>query len=230
VIAHAPSSRDLGLDTTTTISPLGLLYHAGQHYRLRIPAFLVVVTNDPEVAAWAAGPFNSGMVSMRPLVIGPTHVPVITDPVEAKRSLERTFLSGLLHADEPVAVDIGLALAAALDSSPDDVGLYYWDSLLAALGESLRSTLEMNLQHWKPRSDWGKRFLAERERECEATGEARGEAKGRVESILELLEGRGLAPDPTLRERITACTDLDVLGQWFRRATTAVSTEEVFAP
>jgi hypothetical protein len=202
-----------------------LLYHAGQHYRLRVPTYLLVVTNDPEVAAWAAGPFDSGMVTMRPLVIGPTHVPPVTDPEEAKRSLERTLLSGLVHASEPVAVDIGLALAAALGAAPDDAGLYYWDTLLAALGDALRSTLEMQLKNWKPRSEWGKRLYAD----GQTAGEARGEARGRVESLLDLLDARGLSLEPTVRQRVTTCTDPHVLAQWFRRAAIATSADEVFA-
>jgi hypothetical protein len=143
----------------------------------------------------------------------------------ASGSLERAFLSGLVHANEPVAVDIGLALAAALGAAPDDVGLYYWDTLLAVLGDAIRSTLDMQLKNWKPRSEWGKRLLAD----AKGEGEAKGRAESRVEDILDLLEVRGLALDPPLRDRITACTDLDVLTQWFRRAATATSAEEVFA-
>jgi hypothetical protein len=203
-----------------------LLYHAGQHYRLRVPSYLLVVTNDPAVAAWAVGPFSSGMVTMRPLVITPEHFPPITDPEQAKRSLERAFLSGLVHANEPIAADIGLALAAALGASPDDVGLYYWDTLLAVLGDAIRSTLEMKMKDWKPRSDWGKRLLAD----AEGEGEARGRHDSRIEAIFDVLDARGLALDPPLRQRITACTDLDVLGQWLRRAATATVAEEVFAP
>ena len=230
-----------------------LLYHAGQHYRLRIPAFLLVVATDPEVAAWAAGPFSSGMVVMRPLVIGPGYVQPITDPAEAKASLARTLLSGIVHASEPVALDIGLALAAAIDASPDDDGLYYWDTLLAALGDALRRTLEMQLQDWKPRSEWGRRIYtdawekgeaegkakgeaegrakgeAEGRAKGEAEGRAKGEARGRAASLVDLLEARGLAVDPTIRQRITACTDVAMLGQWLRRAATAVSTDEIFA-
>jgi len=210
-----------------------LLYHAGQHYRLRIPSYLLVITNDPNVAAWAAGPFSSGMVTMRPLVINAAHFPPITDPEEAKRSLERAFLAGLVHANEPVAVDICHALAAALDASPDDTGLYYWDTLLAVLGDAIRRTLDMQMKDWKPRSDWGKRFLADVKREAIdeglAEGLAAGETKGRVASILDLLEARGFTLDPMLRQRITACTDLAVLEQWLRRAATARSTGEVFA-
>jgi hypothetical protein len=194
-----------------------LLYHAGQHYRLRVPSYLVVVTSDPAVAAWAAGPFSSGMVTMRPLVITPAHFPPITDPEEVKRSLARTFLSGLVHANTPVAADIGFALAAALDASPDDIGLNYYDTLLAVLGDAIRSTLEMQMKDWKPRSEWGKRLLAN------------AKAEGRAASIVELLEVRGVPLDSPLRQRITACTDLDVLSRWLRRAATATVAEEVFA-
>jgi hypothetical protein len=210
-----------------------LLYHAGQHYRLRVPSYLLVVTNDPDVAAWAAGPFRSGMVTMRPLVITPAHIPPVTDVEEAKRSLERAFLSGLVHASEPVAAEIGLALAAALDAAPDDAGLYYWDTLLAVLGDAIRRTIDMQLKNWKPRSDWGKQFLAEVKEEVRAAGLAAGRAEGRAEgqadAILAMLDARGLALDPPLRERITACTNLDLLARWVRRAATASSVEEVLA-
>lgn len=191
----------------------------------------MVVTHDPAVAAWAAGPFSSGMVTMRPLVITPEHFPPITDPAEAKRSLTRTFLSGLVHATEPVAVDIGLALAAALGAAPDDVGLYYWDTLLTVLGDTIRSTLEMQMQlrNWKPRSEWGKRLLAEAADQCRAEGRADGLVQGRAASIVDLLEVRGIPLAPPLRQRITACTDLDVLARWLRRAATAAVAEEVFA-
>ena len=196
----------------------------------RVTADIVtVVTNDPVIAAWAAGPFRSGMVTMRPLVISSAHFPPITDPEEAERSLQRAFLSGLVHANEPVGADIGLALAAALGASPDDTGLYYWDTLLAVLGDAIRRTLDMQMEDWKPRSDWGKRFLAEVKDEAKAECRAELRVEGRVENILDMLDARGLALDPPLRQRITACTDLDVLTQWLRRAATVASVEEVFA-
>ena len=206
-----------------------LLYHAGQHYRLRVPSYLVVIASDPAVAAWAAGPFSSGMVTMRPLVITSAHFPPITDPEEAKRSLERTFLSGLVHASEPVAADIGRALRVALDAAPDDVGLCYWDTLLAVVGDSIRRTLEMDTKNWKPRSEWGKRFLADALADAKGEGEAKGRAEDRAASIVEMLDVRGIPLDVSLRERITTCTDYEVLTRWLRRAATATAAEEVFA-
>lgn len=46
-----------------------LLDHVDRHVRLRVPSYLVVVTTNPTVAAWAAGPFDLGTSTMRPQVI-----------------------------------------------------------------------------------------------------------------------------------------------------------------
>jgi hypothetical protein len=107
----------------------------------------------------------------------------------------------------------------------------------------------MQLENWKPRSDWGKRFLANAEAEMRAGMRAVVEAevravveaevravvaaevraKARAASILDVFEARGLPIEPTLRQRITACTDLGELTRWLRRAVTVSSPEEVFA-
>lgn len=159
----------------------------------------------------------------------------------ATRSPERTFLSGLVRANEPIAADIALALATALDASPDDIGLHYWDTLLTVLGDAIQSTIDMQMKDWKPKSDWGKRFLAEVKANAENEGRSagisaglsqgisQGISQGRAASILELLDVRGLALDPPLRERITTCTDVERLSLWLRRAATASSVDEIFA-
>ncbi|MCX4240249.1 hypothetical protein [Paraliomyxa miuraensis] len=194
-----------------------LLYHAGQHYRLRIPTFLVVVTNDPSIATWAAGPFHSGMVTLRPLVLGPANMPVIATPEQARASLPQALLSGIVHGRRPVAAEIGKALATVLDETPDDVGALYWDTFLSGLDKAIRRKFEMRFHDFKPRSDWGKELYA------------KGEAKGEASAILKLLDIRGLVPDPSLRSRIMACTDLDQLDRWLRRAVTARSLDEMLA-
>jgi hypothetical protein len=95
---------------------------------------------------------------------------------------------------------------------------------------------------WKPFSEWGKRFVAEVKAEVLAQvhaelraelwaeGRLRGEVEGRATSILDVLEARGLPRDPWLRERITTCTDPELLAQWLRRAVTAAYVDEVFVP
>jgi hypothetical protein len=95
---------------------------------------------------------------------------------------------------------------------------------------------------WKPFSEWGKRFVAEVKAEVlaqvhaelraelRAEGREQGEAEGRAASILDVLEVRGLPREPWLRQRITTCTDPDLLPQWLRRAVTAAVVDEVFVP
>ncbi|MFD7533142.1 hypothetical protein ACFV8E_37000 [Streptomyces sp. NPDC059849] len=54
-----------------------------------------------------------------------------------------------------------------------------------------------------------------------------GRAKGQAESILLVLEARGIdLPDET-REKITSCDDPQLLRWWLSRAATATTIEEV---
>ena len=192
----------------------------------------------------AAEPIWSGQTWLTPLVIGPGDVPPITDPNVAKHSIELTFVSGIVHGHDPIAVRIGLALAHALDASPDHELAVYWDTFLASLGEPMRKELEMELQRrgWQPRSDWGREIfangvaegerlgLAQGERLGIAKGELYGQVRGRASAILSLLEHRGILVPSTTQQQVMACTDLALLDLWFRRAITAHSHEEAFAP
>ncbi|MGW4977666.1 hypothetical protein [Streptomyces mirabilis] len=53
--------------------------------------------------------------------------------------------------------------------------------------------------------------------------------KGRAEDILRILDLRAIDIPEAARERITGCTDLELLGTWFDRALTATNAEELFA-
>ena len=59
-------------------------------------------------------------------------------------------------------------------------------------------------------------------------GKAEGEAKGEAKGILRVLEVRGLPISEAVRERITACTDLDRLNEWLDRAGTVARAEDLF--
>ncbi|MFD8426439.1 hypothetical protein ACFV1R_02360 [Streptomyces coelicoflavus] len=56
-----------------------------------------------------------------------------------------------------------------------------------------------------------------------------GRAKGKAEDILRILEMRGVQVSDSVRERVTECTDLDVLGTWLTRSLSATRAEELFA-
>ncbi|MEU0473354.1 hypothetical protein ACFW5S_21240 [Streptomyces olivaceus] len=59
-------------------------------------------------------------------------------------------------------------------------------------------------------------------------GRAKGQAEGKAEDILRILEVRGVEIPDSVRERVTGCTDLDVLGTWFDRSLSAARAEELF--
>lgn len=79
----------------------------------------------------------------------------------------------------------------------------------------------MQLQHWQPRSDWGRKIYDE--------GKEAGELVGRAADVIALLEFRGHAVSAGLRERVMACADLGQLERWFHRAAVGRSLEETFA-
>jgi hypothetical protein len=57
--------------------------------------------------------------------------------------------------------------------------------------------------------------------------EARGEAKAAAESVLQVLEARGIVVTEESRLRILSCSDLEVLRSWLKQAAVAVSIEQV---
>ncbi|MEU9951891.1 hypothetical protein [Streptomyces sp. NPDC047939] len=52
--------------------------------------------------------------------------------------------------------------------------------------------------------------------------------QGRAQSLLLILEARGITLTDELRQTITTCTDSHLLNQWLHRAATATAAEEVF--
>ncbi|MFF3581608.1 hypothetical protein [Streptomyces mirabilis] len=57
----------------------------------------------------------------------------------------------------------------------------------------------------------------------------KGRTEGRAEDILRILDLRAIGIPEAARERITGCTELELLGTWFDRALTATNAEELFA-
>jgi hypothetical protein len=55
-----------------------------------------------------------------------------------------------------------------------------------------------------------------------------GGGEGKVEAVLAVLHARGVEVPDEAREQIAACTDLDQLDMWVRRAATADKVDELF--
>ncbi len=60
-------------------------------------------------------------------------------------------------------------------------------------------------------------------------GRAEGRAEGEARSLLTVLDARGIEVSSDARALIMACTDVAQLERWIRRATTAMSVDELFA-
>jgi len=64
---------------------------------------------------------------------------------------------------------------------------------------------------------------------AEARGKQAGRAEGKAESILRILELRGVAVERAQREEILRCSDVDRLARWLDRAAMTSSIDDVLA-
>ncbi|MEU6561739.1 hypothetical protein [Nocardia nova] len=74
--------------------------------------------------------------------------------------------------------------------------------------------MSSGLRDYEFRSDFARHYIAE----GKAEGKAEGEALGEANSVLTVLEARGVAVSDRVREVVMGCTDHKQLGKWLRRA------------
>jgi len=200
------------------------VYLATLRARHRCPTVLLVVCVETGVAAWCAAPIDLGHPgwTLRPVVLGPERVPVVTDAEHAERAPELAVLSAMAHVRHPDWTKVADALIRALDAL-GTVQLArandYTDVVLAALPAAARATLEaiMTASTREYQSDFARRYYFQ------------GRAVGEASAVLAVLDARGIKVPDEARERITNSTDLEQLDAWVRRAATATSVDELFA-
>jgi len=127
-------------------------YVVGARARYRCPACLLVVTHDAALAARLAAPIvlGPGEASIRPFVLGPRGVPVVTAATEAQKRPELAVLSTMAHGRTDVGLDVAVAaLVASAGIEGDERKRTYTDLVLLSLGEAARKALEahMNRNH-----------------------------------------------------------------------------------
>jgi hypothetical protein len=200
-----------------------LAFTAGLTRRLKCDVCVLVFTRDAAIANWAAQPLSFGLVStFRPLVLGPSALPLIATAEKAGQALELAVLAVAAHGEDipvgPVAeaADTALRLLLGLD---DERALLYSDLIFTALSNPARAALEelTTMQGYEYQSEFARRH------------QAAGKAAGEAEAIVRFLAARGLTVTNEQRERIFACTDLAKLTTWVDKAATVASTDELFA-
>lgn len=211
VVIEAQLRRDTGKRWTWPV------YLATLRARLKCPVLLLVVCADTATAAWCADPIDLGHPNwvLRPLVLGPTQIPKTTDVHDPLATAELTVLSALAHATDPDGPRVIDTMTAALDTIDPDHAVRYIEIVHAALPEAARRYLEakMSSQTFRVETDFTRRLKAE----------------GEAETLLEVLDARGIDVPEDARRRITECSDPVQLKAWVRRAVTAESVDELFA-
>jgi len=202
---------------------------AGLRARVRCPVCLLVVTADDGVAAWAARAIDLGGGNrFKPLVLGPSGVPVVENRARARSDPELAVLSAMAHgcdANSERALRIALAAMAASVGLDANRATLYFDLVATSLSEAARKALrDMDHAKYEYQSDFAKQYIVI----GEAQGEAKGEAKGKA-ALLERLMARRFGRLPVkARKRLAAATskELDVYGE---RLLSVATLDEVFA-
>ncbi|MFF0188971.1 hypothetical protein [Streptomyces sp. NPDC005244] len=192
--------------------------------KYRLPTALMVVCQDHATAEWAQRPVASGppqlpTLTLKPLVVGPHNMPVITDPSEAHADLVMATLSAITHAGDPDIGAILKALSTALRDVPEDVA----DPIIEFTAQGLGKRPAMQLWRNLVAVDLSfyKSYISEEIRD-------EGRAQASADAILIILEQRGIDVSDDIRERITGCEDHGILRRWLARAVTAPTAEDIF--
>ncbi|WP_345623803.1 hypothetical protein [Streptomyces ziwulingensis] len=217
-------------------------YVAYLRAKFGLPVLLVVVCRNKSTAVWAAGPFECRVKSWtsqvtRPFVLGPDTVPEITDEAVVARQPALATFSAIVHS-ESQGIDAILDLLARGMRSFDKPTAKYWAELVEVgledtpARETWRELEKMVISYFPGRGTVFEEAYYDGEAKGKAAGEAAGQAKGmtqgRAESVLRVLEVRGLAVSDDVRTRVTECGDVDRLDVWLGRAVTVERVEDLF--
>jgi hypothetical protein len=108
-----------------------------------------------------------------------------------------------------------------MPSSPHEalIEMFRQRPSLAALPAAARSYLEATVKTstYEYQSDFVRNFVFQ------------GRAEGEALALFVVLEARGIEVPEDARSRIKACTDVDQLNIWLRRAVAATSIDDLFA-
>jgi hypothetical protein len=123
-------------------------------------------------------------------------------------------LSTLAHGAGENPLPVFEAFLAALEAIDHDRANRYTDLVLTVLPAAARARLEelMTAMPREYQSDFARRYYSE----------------GEANSILMVLDARGIEVTDDVRSTITSCADINQLNTWVRRAATIDRIEDLF--
>ncbi|MFI0039698.1 hypothetical protein ACH4NS_29945 [Streptomyces mutabilis] len=194
---------------------------------------LVVITQNSATARWAAQPIRRGLpgwhsMTVRPLVIGPDNVPVIASEREAERDIPPAVLSAMTHGRGAKAAAILEPLAFALRTVDAESAAVFGQLIESCLADSRAKEIWRDLMS-EIRYFFNNPVAEKVREEGRVEGREEGRVEDRAEMTLRILEWRDVPVTDAVRERVLACSDLNQLEAWARRAMTAERAEDLFS-
>ncbi|MCO6011065.1 hypothetical protein NE236_39530 [Actinoallomurus purpureus] len=192
-------------------------YAAQLWLMLRRPVTVLCVCPDPDAAAYYAEPIATELPGyvFRAVVLGPNDVPIITDPAEAAAHPELAAMGVMMHGRQESVLK---AFVNALEVIEPDNAPQYLEYAYNMAAAAVRRILEelVSSTSWPVYSPFAKQHFG------------RGKAEGEVHAVLTVLEARGIEVPASARARINACTDLQELDVWLKKAGVVQSVDELF--
>lgn len=192
--------------------------------KYRMPPLLLIVCQDEKTSRWANKPYHLGAplwptLTVRPLVLGPHNMPLITDVAAAAADIPVAVFSAITHSRHPHADMMLRALSDALRKSDLDTADLFKEITELGLVGSPAADLWRKLMTIP--TSFFRSETAERVRD-------EGRVQSRAEDTIRVLERRGVAVGREVRERILSCGDSDLLRVWFDRALDVERAEDIF--
>ena len=174
--------------------PSWLSYTATLHRALLVPVTVLAVAVTEDMERWCARPYPYDHLgsTFRPLVIGPSAIPRITDVEQARALPELALLSVAAHGHEPGAEAIGIAAFLAAGALDTDRGARYADIVMAWLSDAARRAVEkyMSLHGYQPQSEFFRKHFDQ------------GRKETLVKAIERLTKVLGITLSPEQRETL----------------------------
>ena len=191
---------------------------------------LLVICPDRSMARWCEQAIRLGPNGVIiPLAIHPGRMPLITDPEQARACPELAVLSAVAHSDEAESEQVLEAMLAGLATLDEDRARLYLNHVFGSLPDVTVKRLEEMVTTIQDFDYLGEKYFSHWLDKGREEGREEGRAEGEINSILMVLDARGLEISDEARERIRQCEDLSQLGTWVRRAATVTSAEDLFA-
>ncbi|MEU8138550.1 hypothetical protein [Streptodolium elevatio] len=200
--------------------------------KYKLPVMLLVVSQNRATSRWARGPFGFGpegchTLTLHPATAGPDNIPRITNPADASANIGLAAFAATIHAHDETPSDILDALAGAFVTIAPERAIDYSELVEAGLADTKAGEIWRHLMAIARTPD-GSTLIGAARLEGREEGREQGVLEERRRVVLLLLSNRGVPVSDEACERVTACTDPDVLARWLERAARVQDGDQLF--